>query len=113
MSPALCRELIRDRRTGLKELLHPQHQRLIAPSDTVPGGLAVWARAACRPSQDWHILLVSTGPIWECAVGDGALVDALTSAGRTVLASDVRRQRYGFLPLDYLKTTLQSRRKAQ
>ena len=32
----------------------------------------------------------------------GALVDALTSTGRTVLASDVRRQQHGFLQLDYL-----------
>jgi hypothetical protein len=39
---------------------------------------------------------------WECAAGDGALVDAMTGAGRTVIASDVERQRRSFLQLDFL-----------
>src|SRR6516162_8179805 len=40
------------------------------------------------------------GVIWECAAGDGHLVDALRLAGRDVIASDIMRQRDGFLQLD-------------
>jgi len=47
-------------------------------------------------------VLPSDLTIWECAVGDGALVDALRAAGRDVIASDVVRQRDGFLQLDFL-----------
>jgi hypothetical protein len=47
--------------------------------------------------------LLPASPIWEPAAGDGALVDALTVAGRTVIASDIQRQRPGFLCVDFLK----------
>lgn len=40
--------------------------------------------------------------IWECAAGDGALVDALTQAGRVVVASDIDPQRAGILRRDFL-----------
>jgi hypothetical protein len=46
------------------------------------------------------------GPIWEAAAGDGALVDALTAAGRTVIASDVNPQRKGILQRDFLDRQL-------
>jgi hypothetical protein len=32
------------------------------------------------------------GPVWECAAGDGRLVDAITAAGRSVHASDLYPQ---------------------
>jgi hypothetical protein len=50
-----------------------------------------------------HVLpLLRPGPIWECAAGDGHLVEALTAAGRDVIASDIQRQRRDFLQLDFL-----------
>jgi hypothetical protein len=37
-----------------------------------------------------HVLpLLPPGPIWECAVGDGALVRAMRAAGHTVAATDI------------------------
>jgi hypothetical protein len=49
--------------------------------------------------------LLPPGPIWEPAAGDGVLVDALTAAGREVIASDIQRQRTSFLELDFLTGT--------
>jgi hypothetical protein len=50
-----------------------------------------------------HVLpILPRGPVWECAAGDGALVDELTAAGRKVIASDIQRQRPAFLQLDFL-----------
>jgi hypothetical protein len=46
--------------------------------------------------------ILPQGPIWEFAAGDGKLVDALTAAGREVIASDVQRQRHSFLQHDFL-----------
>jgi hypothetical protein len=46
--------------------------------------------------------LLPPGPIWECAAGDGALVDALVTAGREVFASDIDPQRRGIVRLDFL-----------
>jgi len=51
-----------------------------------------------------HVLpLLPPGPVWECAAGDGHLVDSLTAAGRTVIASDIQRQRPAFIRLDFIK----------
>jgi hypothetical protein len=51
-----------------------------------------------------HVLpVLPPGPVWECASGDGALVDVITAAGRTVIASDIDRQRRNHLRLDFLK----------
>src|SRR5260221_6023606 len=50
-----------------------------------------------------HVLpTLPPAPIWEPAAGDGHLVDALITAGRKVIASDIQRQRLQFLQLDYL-----------
>jgi hypothetical protein len=53
--------------------------------------------------------LPSDGIIWECAAGDGHLVDALRLAGREVIASDIIRQRDGFLQLDFVNDPPPSR----
>jgi hypothetical protein len=42
-------------------------------------------------------------PIWECAAGDGALIDALISSGRRILATDVNPQRQDIRCLDFLR----------
>ena len=49
-----------------------------------------------------HVLPRRPGLIWECAAGDGHLVDALRRDGRVVIASDIVRQRDGFLQLDFI-----------
>ena len=49
-----------------------------------------------------HVLPRRPGLIWECAAGDGHLVDALRRDGRVVIASDIVRQLDGFLQLDFI-----------
>jgi hypothetical protein len=52
-----------------------------------------------------HVLpTLPNGLIWECAAGDGHLVDALPPelTGREVIASDIVRLRDGFLQLDFV-----------
>jgi hypothetical protein len=41
-----------------------------------------------------------SGPIWECAAGDGVLGDDIAAAGREVLMSDIDPQRRGILRHD-------------
>jgi hypothetical protein len=66
--------------------------------------LDFWPTPVCLRTALARIVLpyLPPGPIWEPAAGDGALVDALTAAGRKVIAGDIDPQRRGFLPRDFL-----------
>ena len=46
--------------------------------------------------------MLPPAPIWECAAGDGVLVDDLRAAGRAVIASDINPQRRGIIGLDFV-----------
>lgn len=44
--------------------------------------------------------------VWECASGKGAISRVLEHAGRSVVSTDLRAERYGFgKPCDFLKAT--------
>ena len=45
-------------------------------------------------------------PIWECAAGDGRILDALCAAGRKVIATDIAPQRDDIGRLDFLTETM-------
>jgi hypothetical protein len=56
---------------------------------------------------------VPDGVVWECAAGDGILLDALRDAGRVVIAADIEPGRSflainGYRPQTHLKDILRS-----
>jgi hypothetical protein len=66
--------------------------------------LDFWPTPVCLRTALVQFVLqhLPTGPIWEPAAGDGALVDALLAAGREVIASDIAPQRPRIAALDFL-----------
>lgn len=61
------------------------------------------------PTPRWatHALIeneVFRGPIWECACGDGAMSEVLSTTGNPVLSSDLYDRGYGETGEDFLDT---------
>lgn len=44
------------------------------------------------------------GAVWECAAGDGAMVDPIAAAGHRVVATDIHPRRPDVLAADFLAT---------
>jgi hypothetical protein len=57
-----------------------------------------------------HIGVALTGPVWECACGEGHMSDVLAEYGVPVIASDIVSYREGQKVQDFLDTTIEAPR---
>jgi hypothetical protein len=93
----------RARKRGVS--IEPRDKAARRPTPLRTGELDFWPTPPeLRTALVRYVLpLLPEAPVWECAAGDGALVDALISAGRRVVATDIAPQRPDIARLDFLR----------